>query len=321
MSKANLTRRKLLKTSMGVSMAACLGGRSAIASTFPSRTISLIIPEGPGGTFDAYGREFAKVLTNQMGVHVEPINVEGGGGATAIFQLFSTKPDGYTISLINIPGLLTRKIPGNFNLDKLTWLANVGRNSEGLVVGAKSSINSVADMQKLSASRPIAFAMGGLGSSSYVATKVFAGATDINVKVVTGYKSSISSLIAVARGDVDAAIHPLSSIASMKDTSLIKLLVTFESKSSFPGVPSAIDIGQPDLVNVTQWQPVVAPPGVDPDIATTLSQALLRATNSPDVASWAAKIGTTPYALDERDTLAMLDKQKTLLKRFNLLPG
>ncbi|HQU05575.1 MAG TPA: tripartite tricarboxylate transporter substrate-binding protein, partial [Acidocella sp.] len=211
--------------------------------------------------YDCSRMTVAKVLTQQMGVNVEPINVEGGGGATAIFQLFSTKPDGYTISLINIPGLLTRKIPGNFNLDKLTWLANVGRNSEGLVVGAKSPINSVADMQQLAATRPISFAMGGLGSSSYVATKVFAGATDISVKVVTGYKSSINSLLAVARGDVDAAIHPLSTIASMKDTSLIKLIVTFENKSSVPGVPSAIDIGQPDLVNVIQWQPVVAPPG------------------------------------------------------------
>ncbi len=320
MAMTKLARRNLLKSGIGLGAAACFGGR-AFADTFPDHPINLVIPEGPGGTFDAYGREFAKVLSTQMGVNVEPINTEGGGGAAAIFELFTTKPDGYTISMINIPGLLTRKLQGDFKLDQLTWLANLGRNAEGLVVGAKSEITSVADMQKLAATRPISFAMGGLGSSSYVATKVFAGATKIDVKVVTGYKSSINSLLAVARGDVDAAIHPLSTIASMKDTSLIKLILTFEEKSSVPGVQDATAIGQPDLANVVQWQPVVAPPGLPADIAATLSAALTKAAASPDVAAWAAKLGTTPYPLDQQATLDMLATQEALLKRYGLQPA
>ncbi|MDE8343254.1 MAG: hypothetical protein POG24_05480, partial [Acidocella sp.] len=73
--------------------------------------INLIIPYGPGGGFDAYGRKFAELMAGYYGnkVNVEPINMPGAAGREAIFNLSHDAPDGYNISLANVPGLFLQK--------------------------------------------------------------------------------------------------------------------------------------------------------------------------------------------------------------------
>ena len=318
MPAINLGRRQLIATSAAAAAALAVGRGAFAASSYPSQPINFIIPYGPGGSFDSYARKFSVLLQQKLPnkVNVEPINTPGAAGKEAIFQLLQDKPDGYNISMINVPGILISKKGGNLDLTKLTWLANLGRDSYGLAVKKDGPIKTVADFKTLSAKRPVVFSSTGAGSTDYFATKVFAASFGLNVKLVSGYSDSPNSVVAVARGDVDAVVHSLATLKQMEASGLAKILFVFQAKSPIPGIEDATSVGKPDLGEIFQWRPVVAPPALPADITATLSNALVAAVKSPEAASWAAGIQTTLYPLNQQDTLAMIETQRKLIDKW-----
>jgi tripartite-type tricarboxylate transporter receptor subunit TctC len=310
-----LRRRQILTS---VSALGLVAFSPAWADDYPSQTINFIIPYGPGGSFDAYGRKFSQLLAQQLTPHVnvEPINTPGAAGKEAIFQLLQDQPDGYNMSLINIPGILIAKKAGNIPMEKLTWIANLGRDSYGLAVAKSGPIKSVADLKTLSDKRQLKFSSTGSGSTDYFATKVFAASLGLNVTLVSGYNDSPNSVVAVARGDVDAVVHSLATLQDMEKSGLAKIIFVFQPKSPIQGVEDATSIGKPDLGDIYQWRPVVGPANLTAPIVAKLSSALVAAAGSKDAQSWATTIGTTLMPMDSAATLEMLDQQKALVKRW-----
>lgn len=292
--------------------------QAARAADYPSRPVSFIIPYGPGGTHDAYGREFATLLRSRLGnAVVAPINMPGAAGKQAIFQLLQAPPDGYSISLVAVPGILMTKSSGPIDIRKLTWLANVGRDTYGLAVGKNSNIHSIADLKALSAKRPIVFSTTGVGSTDYFAVKVFSALLGIRVRMVSGYADSPNSVIAVTRGDVDAVVHSLTTLKQMQASGLARTLFVFQDKGGMPGVEDASSVGKPDLGQIFQWRPVVAPPGLSADLTARLSKALVSSANTAEAKAWAAKLDTTLYPLDAGQTLKMVEQQSALVAKWN----
>lgn len=317
MTTSGFARRHFLKGTAAVGAGISFGiSRPALAASFPDHPMTFIIPYGPGGSFDAYGRQFSELLHRSLKVNVEPTNMPGAAGKEAIFELYHDRPDGYNISMINVPGILLGKAQHGFDVSKLTWLANLGRDSYGLAVGAKTGIKTVADLKAFSAKRPIKFSSTGAGSTDYFATKILAAALGLRIEIVTGYKGSLNSAVAVARGDVDAVVHSLATLEKTQAAGLVRLIFVFQKKSPIAGVEDATAINQPDLGNIFQWRPVVAPPKLPAAIAATLSRALVAAAKSPAAAKWAAKIHTTLEPLDQQQTLAMLGVQQTLVNKW-----
>lgn len=316
--RGTISRRQMSLLGVNAGIAAWAGlatGRAAV-TRYPQRTINFIIPYAAGGGFDSYGREFSALLQRQLHVNVEPVNMPGAAGAEAIFEVFHDRPDGYNISLINVPGILRSKSQAGFDVSKLTWLANLGRDPLGLAVSARSPIRSIADLQAFSKRHVLSMSSSGVASTDYFATKVLAASLGLRVHIVSGYKGSVNSLVAVARGDVNASVHSLSAIQRMEAAGLVRLIFTFEPKSEVPGVEDASAVGKPDLGEIYQYRTVVAPPGLSPQIASQLSGALLHAASTRNARNWAAKIRTVLHPLDQRQTLAMLDRQIAMIHKW-----
>ncbi len=286
------------------------------AAAFPSHPINFIVPYSAGGDFDSYVRKFCQLMQPMLKVNIEPINMAGAAGALAIFQLYRDPPDGYNISLINVPGILLSKKAG-FDVGKLTWLANLGRDPLGIAVAKDSKINNVADLQALGKQRKVKMSSSGKASTDYPATQVFAGLLNIPVDIVSGYQNSVDSLVAVTRNDVDASVHSLAAIQKMQTAGLVRPIFVFEPKSPIPGVEDASAVGQPDLGQLYQYRPVCAPPGLPQDIANTLSDALVQSAKSADAQAWAKQIGSTLYPLNQQQTLAMVQEQQSLFKKWH----
>jgi tripartite-type tricarboxylate transporter receptor subunit TctC len=116
----NLIRRKIegknmrfliICTSILVILAGCSGNTEG---EFPQENISIVIPYGPGGGFDTTVRVFAPYFAAQLGedVNVLPQNMPGTGGRRGTASIFRSEPDGYTIGILNLPGLVLPSILG-----------------------------------------------------------------------------------------------------------------------------------------------------------------------------------------------------------------
>src|SRR5215510_8688353 len=90
-------RRLLL---LAMALASCVAGiERAEAQSYPSRTITLIVPFPPGGSTDTVARIMAEKMQSLLGQPVIIENVGGAGGSTAVGRLARAAADGYTIDI------------------------------------------------------------------------------------------------------------------------------------------------------------------------------------------------------------------------------
>ena len=274
------------------------------AAGFPEHDITFIIPNQVGGGFDAYVRAISpameKYLPNK--VNVVPLNVPAGGGAKGVSQLYRARPDGYTIGILNIPGLfILQERGGGYDLNRFTWLAGLGKDPYGLAVPWNSPIKSVADLQALSKTRPVKFTTTGPDGTAYGVTLIATELLGIRLQLITGYRGSSEYVAAAVRGDGDAVITNLPLLARFEASKSLRLIATFTTGGARHEIPDAAALGEPQLADLLVERMVGAPPNLPPDIKKVLVEAIDKAVNDPTVVSLteAAGIGLALQSPDE----------------------
>lgn len=261
------------------------------AAGFPTKDVTFIIPYGPGGGFDTYVRKISPVLQKHLGgkVNVIPKNVAGAGGKKALNVLYRAKPDGHNIAVFNMPGMLLDKILGKktaYDIDKFVWLGRIAQSKYVLAVGKKSPYQDIKSLQK---AKGLKYAITSYSSGSYVAGKIMAKAMGMDIKFLPGYKGSAKVSLSMVRGDTHLSLFNTRSFARWAKGGDLKAVLSFEKKSSFPGVPTAREVGHPSLEALTIERVVGTTPGVKADVQKTLSDALYNALNDPEIEAWHAK--------------------------------
>ena len=106
-------RRDFLKLSAAASTAAVVAPRIARAADFPSEPVQLIVPFSPGGGADRTMRLFAPYLADELGVPVNVVNIEGGGGWVAWSELAKWDPeaDAHKLCTVNLPHVFSYMDP------------------------------------------------------------------------------------------------------------------------------------------------------------------------------------------------------------------
>ena len=286
----HFTRRALLRTA-ALAAPAFILPRRARAATWPERDIAFIIPDAPGGGFDSAVRALSPALEKYLPnkVNVVPTNVVGGGGNRAATQLYRAKPDGTSIGIFNIPGLFIAAQQGEagYELAKFTWLGRVGEDIYALGVGANTPFKSIADLKTLSQTRPVKFTSTGSAGTAYAATQIATNLLGIKAQIITGYKGSSEYALAAIRGDGDAVITTMALLQRLRASGDLRILATFEAKSSVPGADDATSLKQPELALITLERLIAAPPGLPADIKAPLADALWKALGDPEIVAWA----------------------------------
>jgi tripartite-type tricarboxylate transporter receptor subunit TctC len=286
--------------------ATCALTRPAPAAGFPEHEITFIIPNQVGGGFDAYVRAIAPVMEKYLPnkVNVVPLNVPAGGGAKGVSQLYRARPDGYTVGILNIPGLfILQARGGGYDLNKFTWLAGLGRDPYALAVPWNSPIKSIADLQALSATRPVKFTTTGPDGTAYGVTMIATELLGIRLQLITGYKGSSEYVAAAVRGDGDAVITNLPILARFEAGQSLRLLASFTKDRTRPDIPDALALGVPQLADITVERMVAAPPNLPADVKKILVEAIDKAVNDPAVVALSEKTGMG-LALQSPDDVA-----------------
>jgi len=299
---AELTRR-----GFSCVAAASLAARALhAASSYPSRNIEFIIPKAPGGGFDSLVRmispPFERALPHK--VAVVPDNIPAGGGGKGVSQLYRSKPDGYTLGAVDIPGtfILQARQGGGFDLQKMVWLCSLGKPEYMcLAVGQGSPVKTFADLKKLAEKRTLKFTSSGPEGTAYAATLVGTALLGLKAQLITGYKGSTDFVVGAIRGDGDAVIAPVSSVRPLQRANSLRVLASFEPHGTFAGAPDATTLGLLDLTKILLERMVAAPPGLPADIKAVLASALSKALADPQAVSLAKKldIELSPNTPDE----------------------
>jgi len=316
-------RRRDLITA-GIAAPVLLVTRRAIAAQveFPARNIQFFIPYAPGGGFDVYVRVIAPVMEEFLPhrVNIVPVNIAGGGGSKGTAQLYRARPDGYSIGIFNIPGafILQQQQGGSaYDLAKFAWIGTVGEGEHyAIAVAANSPLKSFDDLKALSRRRPVKFSATGPEGTAYAATLIGTRLLGLRTQLITGYKGSADYVVAAVRGDSDAVVAGIPTAMRFVRAKTIRLLASFERNSSFPGVPDATALGQPDLDQITLERVVGAPPRTPGAIQAVVSATLTKALADARVQKWAKENDLIMTAKSPAETAALVARQRVFFDRW-----
>ena len=261
----------------------------ALAQTYPTRPIHLIVPYPPGGPTDVVARILANSLGAKLGQTIVVDNRPGGAaGTVGAHVVVSADPDGYTL-LLNQAGSLTIA-PSLYKLDydPLKAFAPVGivaSSPEILAVHPSVPAKSVPEFIAYAKSNPgkINFGTPGAGTLPHLLGVQLQLAADIKITAVP-YRGAGPAVIDLLAGRMQMMIDSTSVLlAHIQSGKIRALAVTSEKRiPQLPNLPTFVEAGYPQLTE-NLWTGLLAPAGTPTPIIQKLSTALGEALKTPEV--------------------------------------
>ena len=290
-------------------MSIALGVGFAHAQSFPDRSITLVVPNPPGGLVDTSARLLSEPLTRVIGQPVIVDNKPGASGNTAYQFVAKAKPDGYTL-LISYSGYHV----GNPSLmDKLPWdpvkdfspIALLTISTNVIAVHPSVPVNNLKEFIAYAKANPgkLNYASQGNGSVSHIGTEIFKQNTGVDI-VHVPYKGSGPAIQDVLAGQVQVFITtPPSVMQHVQSGKLKGLAVTGKSRHpGMPNVPTTAEAGFPSF-QLESWVALYAPAATPAPVVAKITESVKQSLALPEVKDRADNAGIelrylTPTAMD-----------------------
>jgi tripartite-type tricarboxylate transporter receptor subunit TctC len=215
---------------------------------------------------------------------VTVINKPGASGAIGLSYVGRAKPDGYTLGMTNMPGLVSLPIErdAGFTLDSFTYLANLVRDPSAFSVKLDSPYKSMKALIDEAGKDPEAISYGstGVGTDDHLALVLFEQATGVQLNHVP-FNGAGPLRNALLGGHTDVGGMNLGE-AMPYNGQVVRILGQASEKRSplAPDVPTFKEQGI-DLVFASE-RGVVAPKGIPEEVTTVLREALKRVAAEPE---------------------------------------
>jgi tripartite-type tricarboxylate transporter receptor subunit TctC len=299
--------RRLLAGTSAALLAGLVSG-AAWAQAYPSKPITLVVPNPPGGFVDASARILSDSLAKVTSQAVVVDNRGGGSGNVAYQYVARANPDGYTLlnsySAYHVGNpALTPKLPWAQKDFVPVALITVATNV--IAVHPSIPVNSLGEFITYLKANPgkLSYASQGNGSLSHIGTEMFKLQTQTSM-VHIPYRGSGPALQDVLSGQVQVFITTPPSVMGHVQTGKLKGLAV-AGKTRHPGlpaVPTATEAGLKGF-ELEAWVGIFAPAGTPADVVSKLSGQIKAALELPETRTRADGAGVElryqpPAALD-----------------------
>ena len=297
--------------SFSLALVACAGA-PACAETFPTRTITIIVPYPAGGPVDAAARVVAPHLAATLGQSVVIENVSGGAANIGTARVARATPDGYTVLFHNLNIASNVALYTNLSFDTEKNLSGLGLvNFSPFVLVARKDIPAKSTAELLAwmkqTGRQIRFAHVGAGSVTHLGAILLAKWLGIEVNLIP-YRGAAPVLSDLAAGHVDVYFATTGSAGALIKSGVIKAFAVTSNKrdATLPDVPSFVELGAQSL-EIVYWQALFVPAGTPKDATDRLAQALQLALADAKVIKSFEDFGTSVYPKNEQTPAATSD--------------
>jgi tripartite-type tricarboxylate transporter receptor subunit TctC len=297
----------------------------ALAQSYPSKPIRIVVSGAPGGSPDIVSRLMSPKLIEALG---QPIVIDtraGASGRIALEVAGKATPDGHTLLMVTSSTacveVMSRKNQYEIARD-FSPISLVGTVTSVLLVTPSIPATSVRELVALAKSRPGALKHGsaGPGSSSHLPAELFKIRTGTKILHVP-YKAASQALVGLMSAEIDVLFNPITSAMSMiKSGKLRPLGVT-----SLKRTPLALDL--PTISETIPefefllWQSLMAPAKTPPEILSKLNTAVIKALNTPAVQDGMAAIGNEPRPTSPIELATFIDDYMKQIREVVRLSG
>ncbi len=305
-----------------------LTSATAFAQALPSRPITLIVPNPPGGVVDTAARVVGQSLGQVLKHTVVVDNRPGGSGNIAYQMVARSAPDGATL-LVSYSAYHTAN-PALF--PQLPWDPVKDFTPVALLVAATNVIavhpslpvNTLPELIAYLKKNPgkVNYASQGNGSLSHIGTELFKQQTGTDM-VHVPYKGSGQAIADVLAGQVQVFITtPPSVMQHVQSGKLKALAIAGKTRHPMmPTIPTTAEAGLPDFM-LEAWVALFAPAGTPPALVEQLSNGVKVALETPEAKKQAAAQGVEVRYMNPAALGGLLNKElaywRTVIKKANI---
>ena len=218
-------------------LASLLGAGAALAQSFPTRAVTLVVPYAPGGLPDTVARVVGQRLSDKWGQPVVVENKPGGNGVVAAQYLSQKAADGYTLmvtdgSMFSINPFIYKSLPYDPQKD-FTYINLTARAPLFLAVPPSLPVSNFTEFVQLVKATPGKYTYGssGIGSIHHLTMESIKGSLGLDLLHVP-FKGTGQSIPALVSDQVTAVFSAMPSIAGFVKEGKLKLIAVNSEKRS-----------------------------------------------------------------------------------------
>lgn len=297
----------------------------ALAQSYPSKPIRIIVSGAPGGSPDLISRLMSPKLVEALGQPVVIDTRAGASGRIAVEVAGKAAPDGHTLLMVTSSTacveVMSRNNPYEIARD-FSPVSLVGTVTSVLLVTPSLPATSVRELVALAKSRPGALKHGsaGPGSSSHLPAELFKIRTGTRILHVP-YKAAPQALVGLMGGEIDVLFNPITSAMSMiKSGKLRPLGVTSLKRTALALDLPTISETIPDF-EFLLWQSLMAPAKTPADIVSKLNAVVIKVLNTPAVQEGMMAIGNEPRGTSARELATFIEDYMKQIREVVRISG
>lgn len=295
----------MLKALAGCITAALFGGAyaqtpaSGAGQAYPTKSIRLLVPFGPGGVGDITSRVVAQKMGEAMGQQVVIDNRPSAGGIVAMELAAKANPDGYTLMGLSnanaISAAMFKSLPYD-TVNDFAMVSTLGAFSLVVIVAPDSPVKTLKDLIAQAKAAPGKLNIGtvNIGTTQHLAAELFKSMGGLDL-VTVPYNNTAGVLGALRSNGVQVAFEFLPPTMGQIKAGVIRALaVTPRTRFALlPDVPTLAESGVPGY-EVTSWNGLAVPAKTPRAIIERLNKEVHAAVNSPQVRQRFQDLGVEP---------------------------
>ncbi len=293
----------------------------ATAQTYPSRTVSVVVPFPAGGSVDGVARILVQKLNETLGQYFIVENRPGGAsGTVGAAAVAKAAPDGYTFLLSASVHVINPFLYKSVPYDVVKDFTPVSLLADGpLIVSTTPSVpaNNLKDLFDLVRKDPqkYTFAATTVGSASHLAIELLKLDAGLDTLVIS-YRGTAPALTDLMSGQTHLLADPMLSSLPLARSGKIKALglTSLKRAAAAPEIPTVEESGMKGFQFVS-WYGLWGPKNLPADVSAKLQAAIAQVLAMPDVKERLTSFGFEPmnlhgeqFATYIRDEMAKYEK-------------
>ncbi len=271
--------------------------QAAAAQTYPSKSVTVVVPYPPGGATDIVARLVAQGFWDELGQSFVVDNKSGGGGMIALEAVAHAPPDGYTLLVpstgpATISPLLYKN--GEFKpLERLVPIVQLASSPAVMVVRNSLPAKDLRELIEMSKRQPgtLNMASAGNGSLQRLIGEYFQDQIGIKWLHIP-YRGSAPALNDLMAERVDVMVDVIPSAAPFVQGGKLRAIAVMAPKrsSQLPDVPTFAELGYPGF-DFAGWHALLAPKDTPAEVIDKLNATANKILLRPEIKSKLAAIG------------------------------
>lgn len=274
----------------------------ALAQSYPSKPVKIIVPFAAGGPADNYARFISKGLQDALGQSFVVENRPGAGSVIGTDAVAKSAADGYTLLMMSNTQTVNETLvlgkPYQLMRDFVA-VAPINYSDLVLVANPAAGFTNLKDMTAQAKSKPgkINYASSGTGTPYHMAGELFKSMAGVYL-VHIPYRGSSGARTDVIGGQVDVMFDAVTTMAEQIKAGKVKAIATTGKVRSdvLPDVPTMAEAGLAGY-ETTIWLGLMAPKGTPKDVVDKLNAAVSKIASQADVKQLWNKQGAAPLVM------------------------